>query len=296
MSIGRGELAAVVQGLHAILPNELKREKDAKKDEKEQEKVALVEAKKVQAARHPHPAAVASEMDLEAALAQTKARLRRIPLNKFVKHLFPNDDSVLTRSLFVTTVTAPKLVRDSPPPSSFAVEIAQRLFDAMTHANLDDTALIAAHAEDEDPETWTLKHWEAVAALSIVCIDDREAVVDAVFAAFDADLNDTLELSEIERYLSIVLSFATHLEHITKIDPLNLSATATGSRSGLGLGPSAGGGAAAAQRIAGNERGRSIASAMVTKTFDDIDIDHSGSITKKELHLWLAKICGHPPG
>ena len=69
-----------MQGLHAILPNELKREKDAKKDEKEQEKVALAEAKKVQAARHPHPSAVASEMDLEAALARTKARLRRIPL------------------------------------------------------------------------------------------------------------------------------------------------------------------------------------------------------------------------
>ena len=82
---------------------------------------------------------------------------------------------------FVTTVTAPKLVRDSPPPSSFAVEIAQRLFDAMTQANLDDTALIAAHAEDEDPETWTLKqHWEAVAALSIVCIE-QEVHIDSSF-------------------------------------------------------------------------------------------------------------------
>ena len=147
----------------------------------------------------------------------------------------------------------------------------------MAHTTFDDAALIGAHAEARaTPRAATkgraLLSWHVVAALSVVCTDNRDAIADAVFAAFDVDQSGILDLAELERYLATALAFSQHLHDLATYD-------ACKSRAGH-------------VRAECNARGKCIARAMVGRTFSAA----STAVTKADFLAWLSKIVGHPPG
>jgi hypothetical protein len=120
-TIGRAEITAVVRALPTLLSSAL-----AVEEVKAAAAAALTvstkaRARALAASAHPHPEPTPDAAQLTYALAQTRCRLRRVPLDRLIAKLFPRsvaEVAMLERRTFVELVTSDNFVRGAPPPPS----------------------------------------------------------------------------------------------------------------------------------------------------------------------------------
>ena len=128
-----------------------------------------------------------------------------------------------------------------------------------------------AMAEGAEMEVQELPLKAVIAAMGIVCIGSSEDVVDLVFHAFDTDQSGTLTLDEMRVYLTTVLGF--RLGHAE-------------------LGAKEATPAAVRERLA---RAHDLARSLSTQTFNVMDVDKSGTISRAEWTAWFTDLSGATP-
>ena len=110
-----------------------------------------------------------------------------------------------------------------------------------------------------------------IAGLSVMVTCDQGEVVEAVFAAFDDDRDNSLSIHELEGFLRTVLALSLRLKSVDEGD-------------------------AVAPHGALGEKAVKMAKSMARRTFATMDVDHSGNINRAEFAYWLRSVVGAPSG